>query len=102
MEDFFIRYVIPLSFSATMRRRHRDQTKATRDNRANKEVFQDVDPKVTSLKDCMVLLTNGCRRIYVVTGDLTGSSGVLDARNFLVGLIVQDEDIECVVSEGSQ
>ena len=92
----------PLSFSATMRRRHRDQTKATRENRANKEVFQDVDPKVTSLKDCMVLLTNGCRRIYVVTGDLTGSSGVLDARNFLVGLIVQDEDIECVVSEGSQ
>ena len=92
----------PLSFSATMRRRHRDQTKATRDNRANKEVFQDVDPKVTSLKDCMVLLTNGCRRIYVVTGDLTGSSGVLDARNFLVGLTVQDEDIECVVSEGSQ
>ena len=92
----------PLSFSATMRRRHRDQTKATRENRANKEVFQDVDPKVTSLKDCMVLLANGCRRIYVVTGDLTGSSGVLDARNFLVGLTVQDEDIECVVSEGSQ
>ena len=50
----------------------------------------------------MVLFANGCRRVYVVNGDLTGSSGVLDARNVLVGLTLQDEDIECVVSEGSQ
>jgi hypothetical protein len=87
----------PLSFAATMRRRHhRDQTKA------DIGVFQSVDPKNTSLKDVMVLFANGCRRVYVVNGDLTGSSGVLDARNFLVGLTLQDEDIECVVSEGSQ
>ncbi len=89
----------PLSFAATMRRRHhRDQT--TDIGGAN--VFQSVDPKNTSLKDVMVLFANGCRRVYVVNGDLTGSSGVLDARNFLVGLTLQDEDIECVVSEGSQ
>ena len=87
----------PLSFAATMRRRHhRDQTKA------DIGVFQSVDPKNTSLKDVMVLFANGCRRVYVVNGDLTGSSGVLDARNFLVGLTLQDEDIECGVSEGSQ
>lgn len=87
----------PLSFAATMRRRHhRDQTKA------DIGVFQSVDPKNTSLKDVMVLFANGCRRVYVVNGDLTGSSAVLDARNFLVGLTLQDEDIECVVSEGSQ
>jgi hypothetical protein len=87
----------PLSFAATMRRRHhRDQTKA------DIGVFQSVDPKNTSLKDVMVLFANGCRRVYVVNGDLTGSSGVLDARNFLVGLTLQYEDIECVVSEGSQ
>ena len=87
----------PLSFAATMRRRHhRDHTKA------DIGVFQSVDPKNTSLKDVMVLFANGCRRVYVVNGDLTGSSGVLDARNFLVGLTLQDEDIECVVSEGSQ
>ena len=87
----------PLSFAATMRRRHhRDQTKA------DIGVFQSVDPKNTSLKDVMVLFANGCRRVYVVNGDLTGSSRVLDARNFLVGLTLQDEDIECVVSEGSQ
>ena len=86
----------PLSFAATMRRRHhRDQT-------TDIGVFQSVDPKNTSLKDVMVLFANGCRRVYVVNGDLTGSSGVLDARNFLVGLTLQDEDIECVVSEGSQ
>jgi hypothetical protein len=40
--------------------------------------------------------------VYVVNGDLNGSSGVIDARNFLVGLTVQDEDVECIVSEGSQ
>ncbi|CAL6288450.1 unnamed protein product [Bathycoccus prasinos] len=78
------------------RRHHRDQTKA------DIGVFQSVDPKNTSLKDVMVLFANGYRRVYVVNGDLTGSSGVLDARNFLVGLTLQDEDIECVVSEGSQ
>ena len=95
----------PLSFSATMRRRHhREQTEATgRGGGVNNEhVFQSVDPKTTSLKDCMVLLANGCRRVYVVNGDLNGSSGVIDARNFLVGLTVQDEDVECIVSEGSQ
>jgi len=95
----------PLSFSATMRRRHhREQTEATGRSRGanNEHVFQSVDPKTTSLKDCMVLLANGCRRVYVVNGDLNGSSGVIDARNFLVGLTVQDEDVECIVSEGSQ
>jgi len=91
----------PLSFAATMRRRHhRDQT--TDIGGADVQQFQSVDPKATSLKDVMVLFANGCRRVYVVNGDLTGSSGVLDARNFLVGLTLQDEDIECVVSEGSQ
>ena len=91
----------PLSFAATMRRRHhRDQT--TDIGGADVQQFQSVDPKATSLKDVMVLFANGCRRVYVVNGDLTGSSRVLDARNFLVGLTLQDEDIECVVSEGSQ
>ena len=89
----------PLSFACSMRRKQ--QSIDDNHHAFIKQPFESVDPNTTSLKDCMVLLANGCRRVYIVCADLS-KSGVLDARNLLVGLAIQDEDIETIISESSE